>query len=206
MFVVQIVLNNLMKHYGELTSYGSDIPLACIGVVMKINMIFMAIVIGVGQGTQPIISYNYGAKSYKRCKETYMAAAKINVAISVFFFILFQIFPSQLLSMFGNGTPEYIEFGVLCFRIYLFMTFINGLQPLTSIFFTSIGKAIIGGFIALTRQIIFLLPLAVILPKFMGIKGIMYAAPIADLMACVLVFVFMIREFRLMSRESVKKA
>ena len=108
--------------------------------------------------------------------------------------------------MFGNGTPQYIEFGVLCFRIYLFMTFINGLQPLTSIFFTSIGKAIIGGFIALTRQIIFLLPLAVILPKFMGIKGIMFAAPIADLMACVLVFVFMIREFRLMSRESVKKA
>ena len=96
MFVVQIVLNNLMKHYGAMSSYGSDIPLACIGIVMKINMIFMAIVIGVGQGTQPIISYNYGAKDYKRCKDTYMLAAKINVAISVFFFILFQVFPTSL--------------------------------------------------------------------------------------------------------------
>ena len=81
------------------------------------------------------------------------------------------------------------------------MTFINGLQPLTSIYFTSIGKAQKGAFIALTRQIIFLLPLAVILPIFMGIKGIMYAAPIADLMAFILVVTFVSYEFNLMRKE-----
>lgn len=201
MFVVQIVVNNLMKFYGARSSYGEDIPIACIGIVMKINMVFMAIVIGVGQGTQPIVSYNYGAAAYKRCRKTYIAAAKANIIISVIFFILFQTMPQQILAMFGNGSKEYIEFGVKCFRINLFMTFVNGMQPLTSIFFTSIGKATKGAFIALTRQIIFLLPLAVILPKFMGIEGILFAAPVADLMAFILVIVFVVYEFKLMKKS-----
>lgn len=204
MFLVQIVLNNLMKSYGEKSVYGITIPIACIGIVMKVNMIFMAIVIGVAQGTQPIISYNYGAKDYKRVRSAYRKAAKVVVIISVAFFAIFQLMPKLILMLFSkDASAPYLEFGVMCFRIYLFMTFINGIQPLTSTFFTSIGKAKKGALIALTRQVIFLIPVAVILPKFMGIKGIMYAAPIADLMAIMLIVLFVTKEFKLMRREEL---
>ena len=84
--------------------------------------------------------------------------------------------------------------------VFLFFTFINGLQPVSSNFFTSIGKAAKGIFLSLTRQIIFLLPLIIILPMFMGIDGVMYSAPVADFMAAVLVIIFITREMRLLNR------
>lgn len=68
MAVVQIVLNNTLAHYGALSIYGSDIPLACAGIISKVNMIFMSFVIGISQGVQPIIGFNYGAALYRRVK------------------------------------------------------------------------------------------------------------------------------------------
>ena len=109
-------------------------------------------------------------------------------------------FETGEIKVFGKGSKEYYDFSRKCFRIFLFMTLVNGLQPLTTVFFTSIGKAIKGAFIALTRQILFLLPLVVILPKFFGIDGIMYAGPIADFGSFILVVVFMIYEFRTMRK------
>lgn len=72
--MVQIVMNNTLAHYGALSVYGSDIPLACAGIISKVNMIFMSFVIGISQGIQPIIGYNYGAKLYHRVKHTYLLA------------------------------------------------------------------------------------------------------------------------------------
>ena len=200
MFIVQIALNNSMKYYGSRSAYGPNIPIACIGIVMKVNMLFMAIIIGISQGTQPIVSFNYGAKEYKRCRKTYSLASKVVLIISVVFFAIFQLCPDMIISIFGQGSKEYYDFSRKCFRIFLFMTVVNGLQPLTTVFFTSIGKAIKGAFIALTRQILFLLPLVVILPKFFGIDGIMYAGPIADFGSFILVVVFMIHEFMIMRK------
>ena len=80
----------------------------------------------------------------------------------------------------GTGSELYFEFAEKYFRIYLLFTFINGIQPLTSNFFTSVGKAKLGIIMSLTRQIVFLLPLILILPMFWGIDGVMYAGPIAD--------------------------
>ena len=87
----------------------------------------------------------------------------------------------------------------------MFFTFLNWLQCIASNFFTSIGKAIRGVFLSLTRQIIFLLPLILLLPLVMGIDGIMYAAPAADLIAAILASVFLKKEFGLMDRESGKE-
>jgi len=197
---VQVVLNNSVTYYGELSQYGSDIPLACIGIMMKVNMIFMSIVIGIGQGSQPIISFNYGAKQYGRVKETYKTAVKYATYVSVVFFLLFQFFPRQIMFIFGEGSETYFLFAEKCFRIYLFASFVNGIQPVTTVFFTSIGKGIKGMFIALTRQILFLLPLIVILPLFWGIDGIMYAAPIADMGAFITAMLFVSREYKNMNK------
>ena len=105
------------------------------------------------------------------------------LSISVAAFLLFQLLPEQIISLFGDGSEEYFLFAARYFRIFLFATFLNGMQPVTATFFTAIGKPIKGIFLSLTRQILFLLPLIVIFPLFMGIDGIMYAGPIADLAA-----------------------
>ena len=113
-------------------------------------------------------------------EETYKLAVISGTIVSVIAFIMFQVFPRNIISIFGNGTKEYYQFATNYFRIFLFMTFANAIQPITSTFCTAIGKAMKGTFLALTRQIIFLLPLIVVLPMIFGINGIMYAAPIAD--------------------------
>lgn len=187
MTAVQIVLNNSMTKYGAMSSYGSDIPLACSGITIKVSMLVMAVVIGIAQGHQPIVSFNYGAKNYARVRETYLRAAVAATIVSVIGFILFQLFPKQIIMLFGsNESEEYFRFGTRLIKIYLFGTFLNGIQPVTTTFFTAVGKAFKGTFIALTRQFLFLIPLILILPVFWGIDGIMYAAPIADFVAFVL--------------------
>lgn len=204
MMVVQIVMNNILRYYGAQSSYGSEIPLACAGIITKVNMIFFSLVIGLSQGLQPIVSFNYGAGNYRRVREAYLKAAMIATGISICAFLCFQIFPIQIIRIFGSGSDEYYRFAEQYFRIFLFFTFLNGIQPITANFFTSIGKAKKGIFISLTRQIIFLLPLIVILPMFLGIDGIMFSAPAADLAAAVLAAAFMTRELRRMKGADEK--
>ena len=196
MMVVQIVMNNVLIRYGAKSSYGSDIPLACAGIITKINMIFFSINIGISQGLQPIISYNYGAKKLDRVREAYLKAAISATIISTVSFICFQLFPRQIIGIFGSESEAYFRFAEKFFRIFLFCTFINGLQPITANFFTAIGKANRGIFLSLTRQVIFLLPLMIILPIFFGIEGVMFSAPIADGFAAVCAITFAVKELK----------
>lgn len=196
MMVVQITMNNVLTSYGALSSYGSEIPLACAGIIAKVSMIFFSFVIGISQGLQPITSFNYGAQKGRRVKESFWLALGAATAISTLAFLVFQIFPRQIIALFGSGSEDYFRFAEQYFRIFLFFTFLNGIQPISSNFFTSIGKAKLGVFLSLTRQIIFLLPLILLLPVFMGIDGVMYAGPIADLAAALLAGVLILREMK----------
>lgn len=202
--IVQIVLNNYLKHYGALSEYGESIPLACAGIVMKVNQVVFSIVIGLAQGTQPIESYNYGAKNYKRVKEAYRLALIVGFIISLIAFILFQTIPRQLISIFGDGSESYYDFGIKFFKIFLFFTWLNCIQPITSTFFTSIGKSIKGVFLSLTRQIILFIPFLIILPKFFGIDGIIYTGPIADLLSSIIAIVMVIAEFKSMDKLALE--
>ena len=205
MTVVQIVMNNCMTKYGEQSVYGSDIPLACTGIVMKVSMLIMAVVIGIAQGHQPIVSFNYGAGNYKRVREAYKKAVTASSIVAVVGFVLLQVFPRQILSIFGKeASEEYFRFGIRLLKIYLFAMALNGIQPVTTTFFTAVGKAVKGTFIALTRQVIFLVPLILILPVFFGIDGIMYAGPVADGAAFVLAVMLMVIEFKKMRQLEIK--
>ena len=201
MAIVQILMNNTLRHYGAESMYGSDIPLACVGVISKVNMVFMAVCIGTSQGCQPIWGYNYGAKNYKRVQEAYKKAATICVGVGILFFLCFQIIPRPIVSIFGSGSEEYFQFAERYFGIFMFMTFVNGLQPMSSGFFTSIGKAKLGIIMSLTRQILFLLPLIIIFPLIMGIDGVMYAGPIADVAAASVAVGFALRELKKMKED-----
>lgn len=200
--IVQIVLNNSLKHYGGLSEYGETEPLAVAGIVMKVNMIVFSIVIGLAQGSQPIQSFNYGAKQFSRVKSSYNLALIIGGGISVVAFILFQAIPRPILTLFGTGTETYFEFGSRFFRIFLFFTWLNCIQPISSTFFTSIGKPIKGVFLSLTRQIIFFVPILLILPKFIGIDGILLTGPICDLLSGIVAIVMTALEFRAMAKLS----
>ena len=196
MMIVQIVMNNSLRYYGSLSIYGESIPLACSGIINKVSFIFFALCIGIAQGMQPIASFNYGARQYDRVKKVIRLGITAGLIICTVAFAMFQIFPRQIISLFGNGSEMYFSFAERYFRIYLFFTFLNNIQPMSSTFFTSIGKPAKGTFLALTRQIIFLLPLIVILPIFVGIDGIMFAGPIADFLAAIISAVFLVRELK----------
>ena len=201
MMVVQIVMNNTLTHYGSNSVYGSDIPLACAGIISKVNMLFFSFVIGISQGLQPIVSFNFGAQKYDRVKDAYKKAVFAATAISIVAFLCFQLFPRQIIGIFGSGSEEYLHFAERYFRIFLFFTFLNGIQPVSSNFFTSIGAPKKGIFLSLTRQIIFLLPLLLIFPYLFGIDGVMYTAPIADLAAASVSIVMVVREFKIMAEQ-----
>ena len=194
MALVQIVLNNILRYYGAASIYGSDIPIACVGVISKVNQVFMAICIGISQGCQPIWGFNYGAEKYSRVRQTYRYSVTACAIIATGFFLCFQLFPHQIVGIFGTGSDLYFQFAERYLKIYMFMTFANGIQPMSSGFFTSIGKAKLGVVMSLTRQVLFLLPLIVIFPLFMGIDGVMYAGPIADAAAFALAIIFARRE------------
>lgn len=92
MVVVQIVMNNVMTHYGAMSKYGPDIPLAAVGIASKLYIVLIGFNIGLAQGGQPIIGYNYGAKIYRRVKDTYLTTIKISVIYSTIFFLIVEIY------------------------------------------------------------------------------------------------------------------
>lgn len=200
MAIVQIVLNNILRYYGGLSVYGSDIPIACVGAISKVNQVFMAICIGISQGCQPIWGFNYGAKKYDRVRLAYRYSMISCTAIATVFFLCFQLFPHQIVSIFGTGSDLYFQFAERYLKIFMFMTFANGIQPMSSGFFTSIGKAKLGIVMSLTRQVLFLLPLIVVFSLIMGIDGVMYAGPIADAAALSLAILFARRELVAMKK------
>ena len=205
MMIVQITMNNLLKHYGAQSVYGESIPIACSGIVMKVNQLYFSVIIGLSQGSQPIQSFNYGAKQYNRVKESYRLAITVGAIVSIVSFLLFQIFPRQILGLFGSGSKEYFDFGVNYFRIFLLFTWLNFMQPISSTFFSSIGKAYKGTFLSLTRQILFLLPLLLLFPRFWGIKGILYASPVADVLSFAVGLAMVIHEFQLIRKLEVSE-
>lgn len=194
--VVQIVMNKSLKYYGALSEYGEAIPIACAGIITKVNQIYLSIEIGLSQGMQPIVSFNYGAGKFDRVKSAYVRAITYGAVVGVIAFALFQLAPRQIIGLFGEGSDAYVKFAVRYFKIFLFFTWLNFLQMISSNFFTSIGKPGRGAFLSLTRQILFFLPLLIVFPLIWGIDGIMYVGPIADFMAAVVTMLMVIREFR----------
>lgn len=201
--VIQIVANNLLKFYGANSIYGSEIPIAIAGIVMKINVIFIAIILGLSQGAQPITGYNYGAKRYTKVHDILRMTLKVAIIISVITFVIFQIFPRQIISAFGSGSELYFKYGVKYMRIFLLFIALNGVQSVITIFFVSIGKAHMGAFLSLMKQIISLLPLLFLLPQFFGLDGIMYAFPVADLIAFIVSLVVLEKELKKIPKKNV---
>ncbi len=200
--VVMTVINYYLVHCGAESEYGSDIPLAAFGIAMKFNTILTAIVTGIGTGSQPIVGYNYGGGDYGRVKKSFYLAAGTASIIGIVFFLIFELLPYQLTALFGNQGDLYTSFSVMSLRIFPMLCFLNGFTTVTAIFFQSIAKPIISGFISLSRQIIFLIPAIVLLCNYMGITGVLWAGPVADGLAFVFALLFMVWELRKLGQNN----
>ena len=180
--IISLVCNIMLAKYGAQSKYGADIPIAVIGIVMKVFSIVINIIVGIILGAQPILGYNYGAKNIKRVKETLKKA------------LIFELCPSLIISIFGSNDKLYIDFAKLTFRLFLMLVTFTCLIKLISIFFQAVGEPLKSTIVSLTRDIILFVPLVIILPKYMGIKGVLIAAPIADLLG-ILVTIFLLIKF-----------
>ena len=202
--LVIAVENNVLGKYGAESKYGSEIAITVLGIVMKISQILNSIIIGLAAGAQPIIGYNYGAQKYDRVKKALGIVLKIGVAVSTIAFILFQTIPDKLISIFGNGNDLYIEFACLSFRTYLLLCIFNGIQIPAGIFFQAIGKSSKSAILSLSRQIVFLIPAMIILSKIFGIKGALYAGPVADGLAFIISAILLIIEIKNLKKNEIK--
>ena len=190
----QIVMNNLMRNYGAMTIYGSDIALSCYGLMMKIYQIAHAMFVGLASGTQPINGYNFGAKQFERVKQTIKIGAKVSILISVVWFAVFQFGGGFLAALFVEEEPLYQEFAVHCFRLYMLGFFVYGLPNVTSSFFQAIGSPVKALTVSLSRQVFFLIPLALLLSSRFGLDGALGAAPIADGLTFLLAVTLLLKE------------
>ncbi len=201
--LVQITLNNMLRIYGAQTVYGPDIPIAVCGIVVKINVIFISLMIGLISGAQPICSYNYGAGRYTRVRGTVKLFTVWAIIIGTFSWLIFELFPDRIILLFGNGggSELYFEYAERFMRTFLFFTFINGLQVCSATFFPSIGKPLRGALISFSKQILIFIPVLLALSRLYGLDGIMYAQPVTDVLAAALAIAFLIYEMRVMPRE-----
>ncbi|MBU3129130.1 MATE family efflux transporter [Clostridium tagluense] len=191
--VVTIISNK------SLFKYGDDYAIGAMGIITSIVMMVLMPIFGINQGSQPIIGYNYGAKKYNRVKKALKLAILSATIITTSGYIIIQLFPKQLISIFNND-PELIGIGIHGIRIYLFMLPIIGFQIVSSNYFQAIGKAKISIFLGLSRQVIILIPLLFILPRYYELNGVWMSGPISDALASILTAIFLFVEIKHLNR------
>ncbi len=190
--VVVVILNNQLKHYG------GDMAIAAYGLINRITFVFAMIVIGLNQGMQPIVGFNYGARQYPRMLSAFRLTALWATAVTTLVFLLGEICPELLVRMFTHD-PELVSMSVPAMRIVLAVFFCTGFQMVAGNFFTSIGMAGKAIFLSLTRQVLYLIPLALLLPLAFQLNGVWLSLPVSDLLSALtagIMLFYQIRHFR----------
>ena len=193
------LLNLVMNK--TLIAYGGDIAISAMGVVTSIYTLILMPVFGVNQGVQPIIGFNYGARKYDRVKE----ALKLGILGATFIvtlgFIMTRVAPVQLVSLFNKGDSELIDIGTRALRYYLLFLPIIGFQIISANYFQAIGRPKHAALLSLSRQVLILIPAIIILPKFYGLNGVMFAGPVADGLSSIVTGIWILAELRQLSRQ-----
>lgn len=197
-FVV-IIINNQLKNYG------GDLAIASYGVINRITFVFAMIIMGLNQGMQPITGYNYGAKQYDRMLRSFYLTCMYATGVMAIIFILGECFPRQITQIFTHDI-NLIEQTIVPMRIICSTMLIIGFQMVAGNFFTSIGMAGKSIFLSMTRQVVYLIPLLLIVPAFFEnpVLGVWWAIPISDTMAAITAAIMIgitIRRFRVLMEE-----
>ena len=211
--ILSLVSNMTLAEYGALSVYGPDIPISVFSIQTKVYTVVCNIVTGIVLGGQPIFGYNYGAGNMKRVRQAYNLVLRTTLIVGISAVLLFEIWPQGVINIFGAGDALYQEFAIKTFRIYLSLTMITCLVKMTAVFFQSIGKSLNAMITSLVRDIICFTPLALILPAVLenanpgsGINGVLFAAPISDIVALAVILVLTVPFFKkIKHQESLQK-
>ena len=213
--IIIAVNNNLLGKYGYETiastgdAFGAVTPLAVVGIVMKVFGIVVSIVIGISLGGQPIIGFNLGAGNNARVKETIITITKLVLAVGLVAFLIFELFPDAVISLFGNqNTSEYMEYARLCIRIFLSGIILTCFIKSAAIMLQSMGNSVRSTLLALLRDVIIFVPASIILASVShSIVTMLWAALISDVISAVIGFVFLMKTLKsVCATEPVKKA
>jgi putative MATE family efflux protein len=194
--LVNILLNR------SLFRYGGDTAVAAMGIVYSVMVVIFMPLQGINTGAQPIIGYNYGAKKYDRVKKTWKLAVIWGTGFVCAGFVLFQLFPGFFIALFRNEEGPLMDMGKMALRICTLILPFLAFQMISSSFFQAIGKPVQATILSLSRQILFYIPLLLILPRFFDIRGVYFAMPAADLGSTILTSIVMLRELRRLRKMS----
>ena len=204
-------INNMIRKYGALDSVFSQeqyaqIPMAVIGIVMKVFQIVISIVVGMSAGCIPIVGYNMGAGLNKRVKELFTRLLLAEAAVGAIAFAVVEFFPKQLINLFGaaNESAYYTDFAVKSFRTYLCLIVLACINKAAFIFLQAMGKAAASTALSMIREIVFGVGLAMILPIFFGLDGVLYSMPIADFLTAIVSLAVIIFAYRELSSPEQK--
>lgn len=196
-------INALMNN--SLLQYGGDNAIAAIVAFNRYVTVFVMIVIGICQGMQPILGYNYGAGKFQRLFRTLFLAASAGLVVTTLGAIMAHLFPAAIAGMFMQDAAQ-IDAAVLCLRITTISFWMVGFQIVSTNFFQSLGMAGKAIFLSLTRQIIFMIPLIYLLPPLFGLKGVWFAFPISDTVATLVTIGMLIFQIRRIRRTAIPAA
>ncbi|MGN1409220.1 MAG: MATE family efflux transporter [Eubacteriales bacterium] len=204
-------INNMIRKYGALdeifsqTEY-AQIPMAVVGIVMKFFQIVISIVVGMAAGCIPIVGYNVGADRYDRAKGLFTRLLSAEFILGVLALLVVEFLPNQLIILFGarNESVYYTEFAVKAFRVYLCMLPLATVNKASFIFLQSLGKPWTSTFLSMLREIVLGVGLALLLPVFFGLDGVLYSMPAADILTFIASLVIIIITYRGFNREIAK--
>ncbi len=192
-------INNMLRKYGAMDAvFGQEqyaqIPMAVVGIVMKFFQIVISIVVGMAAGCIPIVGFNMGAGFKSRVRELFTKLLIAEATVGAIAFILVEIFPGQLISIFGaaNESTYYTEFAIKAFRTYLCMIILACINKACFIFLQAMGKAAESTALSMIREVVFGVGFALLLPVFFGLNGVLYSMPVSDILTFI-VAVFLIR-------------
>ena len=193
--IISLVCNIMLYTFGAKSKFGADIPIAVMGICMKVFTIVINIIVGIILGAQPILGYNIGARKVKRVKETFKLVLISTIIVGLVSTIIFEAFPQIVIKIFGTESELYMEFAVLTFRIFLSLITFTCTIKITSIFFQAVGEPTKAAIISLSRDIVCFIPAVIILPQFMGVEGALWAAPVADFIGIIIASTLLIKFF-----------
>ena len=201
-FLLQItssLLNVILNK--TLLLHGGDLAISALGIVHSLQTLLFMPVIGIRQGVQPLISFNFGAKKYDRVKEATMLGIYSATAVIMVGYIATRLFPTAMVGLF-NREPQLLALGTHALKSWFLLTPLVGYQVIASNFFQAVGKSKIAMFLTLSRQAIFLIPSILLFSHFFGLEGILYSAPVADGLSTLLTTFFLIPGMRNLDKKA----
>lgn len=204
-----MAINNMIRKYGAMDAvFGQEqyaqIPMAVVGIVMKFFQIVISIVIGMAAGCIPIVGFNMGAKLNERVKALFTKLLIAEACVGAVALIIVEFFPNVLIQIFGaaNESVYYTDFAVKAFRIYLCMMVLACINKATFIFLQAMGKAVESTMLSMVREIVFGVGLALLLPIFFGLDGVLYSMPISDVLTAIISAIIIAITYRQLSTKS----